>query len=205
MVKFFGAAAVGIIAYLILNLSTFSNDNMVSPCIRVAQNVKAAPSTIWNACIGPMNWEQWDEDIVRLEPPKSSKQTSGGTPPQRLELEVGKSFTFIMKDSSVKEIPVTLLQVKPNDVIEYKGGAMYGLLKVWGKIEIETEEGEDVAANNTSTIKYSFELSGMLGSLAMWKDPKPVVHGTETGLANIVRLAEEKQQELSTAKNTSSS
>ena len=194
MFKFFGAIAVGIIAYLILKLSTSSNDNMVSgPCIRVAQNVKATPSTIWNTCIAPMNWEQWDEDIVGLEPPKSSKQTSGGTP--QLELEVGKSFTFIMKDSSVKEIPVTSLQVKPNEVIEYKGGVMYGLLKVWGKIEINPSTTD----NTTSDVKYSFELSGLLGSLAMWKDPKPVVHGTEKGLANIVRLSEEKEMELATA------
>ena len=158
----------------------------MAPCVREADRVKALPSTIWKTCIADMDWERWDEDVVRLE-----QQGDGGSDSnQLLQLREGLSFIFIMKEGPVFEIPVTVLNVKQNELVEYRGSVMYGLIKVWGKIEISPSFSNETATA-LSRIKYSFQLSGILGSISMWKNPTPVIHGTETGLANIVRMSEE--------------
>ena len=158
----------------------------MAPCVREADRVKALPSTIWKTCIADMNWERWDEDVVRLE----QQGDGGGDSNQLLQLREGLSFIFIMKEGPVFEIPVTVLNVKQNELVEYRGSVMYGLIKVWGKIEISPSNSNETATD-LSRIKYSFQLSGFLGSISMWKNPTPVIHGTETGLANIVRMSEE--------------
>jgi hypothetical protein len=142
----------------------------MAPCIREA-DVKASAATIWKTCIADMKWEKWDEDVERIE------NIQGG-------LKEGGSFTFVMKDGPITKIPVLLCDVKENERFSYSGGVVGGLIKVWGSVQITQNE------DKTSRIKYSFSLSGVLGSVSMWRNPVPVVHGTETGLANLVRLSE---------------
>jgi len=53
-------------------------------------------------------------------------------------------------------------------------------------ILLTPQEGED-----KTKVDYSFATTRFVGGLIMLLNSKPVVHGTETGLANIVRLSEE--------------
>ena len=136
--------------------------------------VKASPATIWKACFAPMKWETWDPDITHLD------NVLGGS------LATGTSFDFVMRDSSIEKIPVVLTNVQENEVIKYEGRVLQGAMKFDATIEISSLD------ENHSTVRYSFEMFGVLGSVIHFFNPKPVTNGVETGLANIKRLSEEE-------------
>ena len=153
----------------------------MAPCIRES-DVTASPSTVWQTCIADLKWEKWDEDVERLEDIK------GG-------LNKGSTLTFVLKGGGqqLSKFPCKLTSVKENEVVAYSGSVLYGLIRVWGRIEISQK------SDATSHIKYIFEMNGILGSAINWYKPDPVIHGTETGLANMVRLSEKAERDCSSS------
>jgi hypothetical protein len=146
----------------------------MAPCVRES-DVKASPATVWKTCIAELKWEKWDDDVVCLEGVDKG-------------LTEGGNIVFVMKDGqAIPKIPVKLTTVKENKHLEYTGSVLYGLMNFGGSIEMSAKD------ELTSRIKYSFGMTGLLGSPINWYNPIPVVHGTETGLANMVRLSEEAQ------------
>ena len=146
----------------------------MAPCIRES-DVKASAATVWKTCIADLKWEKWDEDIVSVEGVDKG-------------LTEGANIVFIMKDGQgVPKIPVKLTTVKENEHLEYTGSVLCGLMKFGGIVEISAKD------ESTSHIKYTFSMTGLLGRPINWYNPIPVVHGTETGLANMVWLSEEAQ------------
>jgi hypothetical protein len=144
------------------------------PCVRESL-VKASPATVWKTCIADMKWEKWDEDVVCLEGVDKG-------------LTEGGNIVFVMKEGqAIPKIPVKLTTVKENELVEYTGRVLHGLMLFEGSIEISAKD------EYTSRIKYSFGMTGLLGRPINWYNPFPVVQGTETGLANMVRLSEEAQ------------
>jgi len=150
----------------------------MAPYVQACE-VNASPATVWKACFAPMKWETWDPDITHLDNPL------GGS------LATGTSFDFVMKDSSIQKIPVVLTNVNEYEVIKYEGRVLQGAMKFDATIEI-SPMGE-----NLSSVRYSFEMFGVLGSVIHFFNPKPVTHGVEMGLANIKRLSEEEAAALS--------
>jgi hypothetical protein len=134
--------------------------------------IKASPATIWKACFAPMKWETWDHDITHIE-------NLPGT------LATGTAFEFVMRDGPIPRIPVILTDVKEYEVVKYEGSVLHGAMKFHAVIEINPVE------ENVSSVKYSFDMFGILGSTIHYLNPKPVTGGVETGLANIKRLSEE--------------
>jgi uncharacterized protein YndB with AHSA1/START domain len=145
----------------------------MAACVRES-DVKASPATVWKACIADMKWEKWDEDVVCLEGVEKG-------------LTEGENIVFVMKDGAIPKIPVKLTTVKENEHLEYTGSVLYGLMKFRGSVEISAKD------ESTSRIKYSFSMTGLIGRPINFFKPTLVVHGTETGLANMVRLSEEAQ------------
>ena len=149
----------------------------MGPCIREAA-VNASPETIWKRCIdNDFSWQEWDDDVIQV--------LSEGP------FEQGTSIVFEMKpEMSIPKIPCVLTKVVKNQLMEYKGSVGYGLIELCGRIEI-TVNKSDGTTGSSSIVRYSFQMSGILGTPLYWYSPKAVDHGTETGLANIVRLSEE--------------
>jgi carbon monoxide dehydrogenase subunit G len=143
----------------------------MAPCVRET-NVKATPATIWKAAFEPMKWETWDPDVERLE------EVSGSC-------VNGTSFLFVMKEGPVKKIPVTLSDIKENETLRFSGAAIGGLMKFDGFIEISEVDA------TTSKVKYTFDMTGFLGSVVAKLNPAPVVGGVEKGIENIKTLSEE--------------
>lgn len=135
--------------------------------------IKASPSTIWKTCIASMKWEEWDPDVQYLE------DVSG-------ECVNGTTLVFVMKDSSspIAKIHVTLRGVQENQSIQYHGGVWGGTMKFDASIEITSLD------DNTSFVRYTFDMYGLMGSLVNWYNPAPVTVGVEKGLENIKRLSE---------------
>ena len=92
-----------------------------------------------------------------------------------------------MKEGPLEKVPCTLSNVKTNESLTFSGVAMGGLMQFSGTVEI-TKKGD-----KESHINYTFEMAGCLGSFFSFLNPKPIVHGTEAGLANMVKLSEEKE------------
>lgn len=120
-----------------------------------------------------MKWENWDPDL------KAINDLSGGC-------ENNTSMVFAMNDGS--NIPITLSNVVKNKSVDFKGGALGGLLKAEGKIRITPVD------ETTSKIDYSFELLGAFGPLVALVKKKEVVEGTQGGLDNMVKMSKEAQK-----------
>jgi hypothetical protein len=146
---------------------------MAAPVERSAV-AAATPSTIWKSCFEEMKWEIWDEDVLEIVNIKGGRCNEGAT------------FTFHMKEND-RMAPCKLIKVKENETLTFAGTLFAGMLGFEGKILLTQQE------DGKTKVDYSFELSRLLGALVMMINPKPVVDGTETGLANIVRLSEEAQ------------
>ena len=146
----------------------------MAPC-EVSATLSATPETIWKTCLEPMKWENWDPDL------KAINDLSGGC-------ENGSSMVFAMNDGS--NIPITLSNVVKNKSVDFKGGALGGLLKAEGKIRITPVD------ETTSKIDYSFELLGAFGPLVALVKKKEVVEGTQGGLDNMVKMSKEAQKWL---------
>jgi hypothetical protein len=95
-----------------------------------------------------------------------------------------------MKDRGMK-IPQTLTGVKKNESLTFSG-TFYGS-NIVGTITL-TPDNNDKSKTKTK-VTYSFDMDGCLGSIIKTFRSEYVVGGTENGLANIVRLSEEAQQQ----------
>ncbi|KAL1512382.1 hypothetical protein AB1Y20_005640 [Prymnesium parvum] len=133
--------------------------------------VNAPRRRVWAACFSHMHWERWDPDISGLA------DLRGG-------LEDGSTFSFVMKKGPVRRIPCVLSRVKEPEGFSFGGRAAGGLFQFCGTILLSEE------SPHTTQIKYSFSMSGCLGSLASKLDPTAVIGGVEQGLANMKSLAE---------------
>jgi len=120
-----------------------------------------------------MKWETWDPDVTCLE------NTDEGC------IEGAKPI-FVMKSGGMK-VPMTLKNVKKDETLTFEGSYK----GVYFKGDVELVPGED---EGKTLIKYSFELSGILGALFGFFNKKAVVVGTEKGLENMVTLSEEAQK-----------
>ena len=118
-----------------------------------------------------MKWESWDPDVEAVE------DATGGC-------VNGTKFVFVMKEGSIKKIPVVLSDVTENETVRFAGGVLGGAMKFDGFIEISVVDA------STSHVKYSFDMFGPLGSMVVWLNPTPVTNGVEKGLENIKTLSE---------------
>merc|ERR1719296_35077 len=96
-------------------------------------------------------------------------------------------MNFHMKTGSV--LLCTLSNVAENKSLTFSGSAVGGLMKFEGIIHLEPTDDD-----STTKVKYSFGMSGAVGSVFQYIQSKYVVGGTETGLENIVRMSEEAQK-----------
>eukprot|EP00580_Thalassiosira_gravida_P014271 CAMPEP_0201685022 /NCGR_PEP_ID=MMETSP0494-20130426/52945_1 /ASSEMBLY_ACC=CAM_ASM_000839 /TAXON_ID=420259 /ORGANISM="Thalassiosira gravida, Strain GMp14c1" /LENGTH=152 /DNA_ID=CAMNT_0048168849 /DNA_START=106 /DNA_END=564 /DNA_ORIENTATION=- len=136
--------------------------------------VEASPETIWETCFAPMRWESWDHNLLQL------KNTSG-------PCQNGTTTTFLRKNGATN-FHFTLSNVTPHRTLNFSGVALGNTIKAEGKIVI-------LPIDNVYTkIDYSFELSGSVGFVVAIMRKGDVVEGTEDGLKNMVRLAEEAQE-----------
>jgi len=136
----------------------------------------ASAATIWKTCFADMKWEEWDEDVVELVDVKGGC-TEGGT------------FTFHIKNGD-RMAPCKLSNVKENESLVFTGTLFGGAMGFEGRILLTPLEGDD-----KTKVDYSFGVSKLLGGLIMLVNSNPIVHGTETGLANIIRLSEEAEKQ----------
>lgn len=134
--------------------------------------IEAPPSTIWNTAIAPMKWQDWDHNIQQLR--DVSGKCENGT-------------TAIFEQTDGKEFLFTLHDVEEYKCVIFSGRALGGTLKAEGKIVITPID------NFSTRIEYSFELSGTIGFVVALLRKRAVVEGTEAGLRNIVKMAEEAQ------------
>lgn len=144
----------------------------MAPVVR-SEIVKATPSTIWGV-FEDMKWESWDPDLETVE------DVEGG-------FAEGSTFTFCMKkESGGMKLPTAIKDYKTNETFTFYGKAVGGLMKFEGTFLLETTEKE-----GETKVTYTFSMMGLLGGLLSTFNKKAVVGGTEGGLANVVRLAEE--------------
>ena len=134
--------------------------------------VEATSSTIWNTCLAPMKWQEWDHNIKQL------REVSGGC-------ENGTTCIFEQKDG--KDFHFTLSNVTQNKSVTFSGVALGGTIKAEGNIVITPVD------NFSTRIDYSFELSGSIGFVVAVLRKRAVVEGTEVGLKNMVKMSEEAQ------------
>jgi hypothetical protein len=93
-----------------------------------------------------------------------------------------------MKDRGMK-IPQTLSGVKKNESLTFSG-TFYGS-NIIGTITLTPVEGSD---KTKTKVDYSFDMNGFVGSIIRTLRSEYVIGGTENGLANMIRLSEEAQQ-----------
>eukprot|EP00187_Rhodella_violacea_P009308 CAMPEP_0174892436 /NCGR_PEP_ID=MMETSP0167-20121228/7394_1 /TAXON_ID=38298 /ORGANISM="Rhodella maculata, Strain CCMP736" /LENGTH=147 /DNA_ID=CAMNT_0016130935 /DNA_START=118 /DNA_END=561 /DNA_ORIENTATION=+ len=146
----------------------------MAPCLREAE-IKATPSTIWKSCFAPMKWEMWDPDVDGTE------DVSG-------DCVDGTTFVFVMKDGPIKKAKFQLTEVKECETVRFTGRLLGGLMKFDGFFEISAKD------DSTSFVKYTFDMTGPLGSFANWAKPAAVVEGVEKGLENIKNISEKAEQ-----------
>ncbi|KAK1742230.1 hypothetical protein QTG54_006795 [Skeletonema marinoi] len=135
--------------------------------------ISAPPTLIWNTCLAPMKWQEWDHNIHQL------RDVSGGC-------SNGTTAIFEQKDG--KEFAFTLHDVEEDRCVMFSGQALGGTLKAEGKIVITPID------NFSTRIEYSFELSGTIGFVVALLRKRDVVEGTEAGLRNIVKMVEKAQE-----------
>ena len=152
----------------------FAYEDKMAPVERTA-NAAAAPNTIWQTCFtNTEDFAKWDPDVSAVT------NAEGGCAD-------GGKFTFVMKEGPMKEIHCVLSDVAQNERLTFSGGALAGLMKFNGTIELTPKD------DLNTTVKYTFHLQGLIGSLL--SGTKSVVEGTEGGLTNIVKMSEEAQKE----------
>ena len=148
-----------------------------------AHAVAATPETIWRTCIEPMKWESWDPDLREVRDVSGTGSCMEGT-----------TCIFAMKDG--QDLPIQLTNVVINESVDFNGSFMNGYLRAEGKVRImpNVNNADSSLSASTSQIKYSFELLGVVGMLAMLFKKNEVVDGTRVGLDNMVRMSEEAQR-----------
>lgn len=117
-------------------------------------------------------WELWDHNIRKL------RDVSGGC-------ENGTTCIFEQKDG--KDFSFKLSNIAKNKSVTFSGVALGGAIKAEGKVLITPVD------NFSTKIEYSFELSGSVGFVVAVLKKRAVVEGTEAGLANMVKMAQEAQ------------
>lgn len=134
----------------------------------------ATPSTIWASCFEPMKWETWDEDIVETE------NVVGGC-------TNGATCVFVMNEKSGgMKVPVLIDGVRENEALTFSGSyGIWGMMKFKGAIDLK-----EVDERKTEVV-YCFEIFGWAGPVINMLNQRAIVGGTESGLANIVRISEE--------------
>ena len=90
-----------------------------------------------------------------------------------------------MKDGS-GPIPMTLSNIVKNESLTFSGIFMRS--KVEGTVILTP------IASDKTKVDYTFDIGGLLGIFAKTFKRKAVVGGTELGLANMIRLAEDEQK-----------
>ena len=128
-------------------------------------DVKATPAKIWSACFATFEWEKWDPDLEKVE-----DAPEGG-------LAGDATITFVMKEGPVKRLPTSVSGVKENESLTFSGSTMGGMMRFAGTVVLTAKD------EATTTIDYTFEMAGCLGSVAGWLGPDAIVGGTEKGLA----------------------
>ncbi|KAL7528988.1 hypothetical protein ACHAWF_002796 [Thalassiosira exigua] len=139
---------------------------------KVSAIAEASPSTIWSTCFESMEWERWDNNLLRLE------DVSG-------PCADGATGVFVQRDG--RRFAFELSCVMPEKSLTFGGSAIGGAIRAEGRIRIERVD------NFQTKIAYSFELSGLGGHLVGLVRKQDVVKGTERGLAKIVELSERAQ------------
>jgi len=138
-----------------------------------SDEVLAKPETIWKACFDHMKFELWDPDVTEL------KNVSG-------PCVDGTKFDFGMNSGSM--VPAELSDVKRNECLTFTGKAFAGMLMFKGTIVLSSQN------DDRTKIEYTFETTGFIGKLAGSLGKKRIIHGTEEGLANMIKLSKEKQE-----------
>ena len=141
--------------------------------VKRSETVKATPETIWSSCFEKMKWETWDPDVKEL------KDVSGGCVNDT-------SFVFVMNDGT--NFPMKLSNVTEFQTLTATGSSAGGLIKASLTVLISPVDAK------SSKIDYSFGLTGLVGAMVGFFKKKGVVHGTEAGLANMVKISEEAQK-----------
>jgi hypothetical protein len=145
------------------------------PPVNRVSVAEATPQTIWKTCFEPMKWESWDPDVKEL------KDVSG-------PCMNGTTMNFVMVTGPSPMC--TLSNVVENSALTFSGKMAGGAVKFAGTILL-TPEPDD---SGKTTVDYTFEISGCVGAIASRFKSKDIIGGTESGLANIVRLSEEAQR-----------
>ena len=135
--------------------------------------ISAPPTLIWNTCLAPMQWQDWDHNLHQLR--NVSGKCENGT-------------TAIFEQTDGREFMFTLHDVVKDRSVMFSGQALGGTLKAEGKILITPID------NFSTRIEYSFELSGTIGFVVALLRKRDVVEGTEGGLRNMVKMVEEEVQ-----------
>lgn len=134
--------------------------------------VAAPAQTIWSLFAG-MDWERWDQDVRAIE------DVRGG-------LVEGGALTFVMVDGGTR-IPTVLSNVRENEGFTFSGSVFFGSVAMKGSFELEPQGECDTA------VTYTFNMTGVLGSLVSMFKSRLVIEGTEVGLANVKKLSEEAE------------
>lgn len=133
----------------------------------------ATPSVVWSSCFEPMKWETWDEDIVATE------NVVGGC-------TEGATCVFVMNEKTGgMKVPVLIDGVRENESLTFSGSyGILGMMKFKGTINLqEVDEGK-------TEVNYCFEIFGWAGPVINMVNHRAIVDGTESGLANIVKISE---------------
>lgn len=135
--------------------------------------VAARPETIWKL-YAPAMWPKWDMDVTGVENVSGSGL-----------LSQGHTADMTMKDGT--KFTATFPQVRENEFFEMKATLFGGLVVCQMSHTLEVKpEG--------THILYKFGFTGALGGLIQWANNKDCVRGTEEGLENVKRLAEEAEK-----------
>lgn len=126
--------------------------------------IGATREVIWGYLSDPINWAEWDPDIVAVEATDAGV-VEGTTWP--VKLNGGLSGTLRFDD------------VEPPHEMEWEISSLRGLMR--GEGEFRLEPGDDA----NTIFHYEFELEGPLGGLFGRVAAKKVVEAVEKGLANI--------------------
>merc|ERR1739848_349929 len=138
----------------------------------------ATRETIWRTCFEDVEqWNKWDPDMDKV---------TDATGP----CETGTTMTFHLKDGG--KFPMKCENVVKHERLGFTGKFLLGMAGAEGTIVLKDRAGSTAAAPETE-VTYTFKLSGLLGSVFGRMNAKGITHGTEEGLANVVKLSQEAQ------------
>jgi len=138
------------------------------PSVTCTIEVEATPEKIWSVVFAPMRWEEWDPDVLGIA------NHQGG-------LANGATFDFMMK-TGFKSVSCTLSDVIPCRSVTFSGSAMLGLMGFSGTVLLNKTRA------TTTTISYTFGMSGCLGEIITIRDADGPLGGTQRGLDNMVAM-----------------